>query len=93
MDPEFFKSTLKNSQPDPTSSVWLQALWYDATGNWQKAHELIQDLPDRVSALLHAYLHRKEGDMWNADYWYKKAGSQRPDISLQEEWEHLVKSV
>ncbi len=90
MDLGLFRNSLKNSQPDPGLSTWLQALWYDAKGNWEKAHELIQDLPDQTSALLHAYLHRKEGDTWNADYWYTKAGKKRPALTLEEEWERLV---
>jgi hypothetical protein len=45
---------------------------------WEKAHQLIQDLTDKNAAWIHAYLHRKEGDVWNADYWYRKAGKQRP---------------
>lgn len=71
-------------------TVHMQALWYDGKGDWTKAHDLIDSLGDKRSAHLHAYLHRKEGDLWNADYWYTKAGQKRPDISLQEEWDHLV---
>ena len=71
-------------------TVHMQALWYDGKGDWTKAHDLIDSLGDKRSAHLHAYLHRKEGDLWNADYWYTRAGQKRPDISLQEEWDHLV---
>jgi hypothetical protein len=72
------------------SSVFVQALWHDASGNWQEAHELIGDLTDKEAAWLHAYLHRKEGDIWNADYWYARAGRKRPALSLEEEWEQLA---
>ena len=68
----------------------LQALWYDGRGDWKKAHDLIDQLTDQPSARVHAYLHRKEGDIWNADYWYRRAGSKRPDCSLHEEWEDLI---
>ncbi|KAA3440821.1 hypothetical protein FOA19_02260 [Rufibacter hautae] len=78
--------------PPAESSVYLQALWHDAQGNWKEAHELIQDLPDKNAARIHAYLHRKEGDLWNADYWYKRAGKTRPAGTLPEEWEQLVKA-
>ena len=85
-----FKESLKATEPPPTASVYLQALWYDANGNWERAHELIQDLPDENASWIHAYLHRKEGDQWNADWWYRKAGRQRPALSLKQEWEQLT---
>lgn len=66
------------------------ALWYDAKGDWEAAHEQIQDLPGEKAAHLHAYLHRKEGDIWNADYWYQRARRKRPAVPLEEEFEALV---
>jgi len=68
----------------------MQALWYDAKNDWHKAHSLIDALDDKNSCRVHAYLHRKEGDLHNADYWYHKAQKQRPGISLQEEWKALA---
>jgi hypothetical protein len=59
-------------------------------GDWHKAHALVDNLTDQQSAWIHAYLHCKEGDTWNADYWYSKAGQKHPAISLDEEWEQLV---
>jgi hypothetical protein len=85
-----FLESLKATEPPSNLSVYLQALWHDAKGNWEKAHELIQDLPDKTASWIHAYLHRKEGDSWNADYWYSKAGRKRPSISLDEEWNQIV---
>ena len=85
-----FKNSLAANNPPQGTSVYLEALWYDAKGNWQKAHELIQDLPDKNASWIHAYLHRKEGDSWNADYWYNKAGRKRPAASLKDEWEEIV---
>jgi len=90
MDITSLKESLTKNQPPEHASVYLKALWYDAKGNWGKAHELIQDLTDKNAAWIHAYLHRKEGDIWNADYWYRNAGRQRPAVSLQEEWEQLA---
>lgn len=90
MDFASFKKTLSEKTPPKNSSVYLEALWYDEKGNWNKSHELIQDLPGTTAARIHAYLHRKEGDIWNADYWYQRAGIKRPAISLQEEWDLLV---
>ena len=88
-----FKESLINNLPPAHTSVYLSALWFDGKGNWQKAHELIQDLSDKTASWVHAYLHRKEGDIWNADYWYKKAGKERPSFSLQEEWEQITHQI
>lgn len=88
-----FKESLEQPHPPASASVYLQALWYDAKGNWQQAHELIQDVPDKTASWIHAYLHRKEGDIWNADYWYSKAGKKRPAHSLSEEWEQITAAL
>ncbi|PST81814.1 hypothetical protein C7T94_18270 [Pedobacter yulinensis] len=85
-----FKESLKHEVPEAGLPVQLKALWYDGKGDWNRAHEQVDHLDDRDSAHVHAYLHRKEGDLWNADYWYRKAQHLRPDVPLQEEWEDLV---
>jgi hypothetical protein len=85
-----FKASLNLEQPVSGLSVQLQSLWYDGKGDWHKAHAEVDQLTDQQSAWVHAYLHRKEGDNWNADYWYSRAKQIRPDLSLQEEWEQLV---
>ncbi|MGM0945225.1 MAG: hypothetical protein ACQEW9_08580 [Bacteroidota bacterium] len=68
----------------------LLSLWFDAKGNWEKAHDQVDQLEGKDAARIHAYLHRKEGDQWNADYWYRRAGEARPNMTLDEEWEYLV---
>jgi hypothetical protein len=68
----------------------LQALWYDAKGDWDRAHRIVQAIPSADAAWVHAYLHRREGDSWNADYWYSHAGRHRPGLSLADEWRSLV---
>jgi hypothetical protein len=68
----------------------LKALWYDGKGDWKSAHDLVDHLSGKNAARVHAYLHRKEGDLWNADYWYGKAGEKRPLLSLDKEWRELV---
>lgn len=88
-----FNQSLSASLPPAKASVYLQALWYDAKGDWHKSHELIQDLPDKNAAWIHAYLHRKEGDIWNADYWYRRAARKRPQLTLDEEWEQIVAAL
>ena len=85
-----FKESFNSERPDAALSPQLKSLWYDGKGNWQQAHNQVDHLNDQSSAWVHAYLHRKEGDTWNADYWYRRAGKSRPDISLEEEWEHFV---
>ena len=85
-----FQESLANASPEAHFSVYLKSLWYDAKGDWEQAHALIDQLPGAEAAWLHAYLHRKEGDSWNADYWYARAKQSRPACSLEEEWERLV---
>lgn len=75
----------------PNGNILLKALFHDAQGDWTSAHNIAQSregtlLYDR----LHAYLHRKEGDNWNANYWYRRAKTTMPNTSLSEEWESLV---
>jgi hypothetical protein len=88
-----FEESLTNTQPPKHSSVYLQSLWYDAKGDWDKAHSLIDHISDKTAYRVHAYLHRVEGDKWNANYWYTKAGERMPDVSLKEEWNALVQRL
>ena len=90
MDSESFQKSLTFDDPPGDLSVYLLSLWHDAKGNWNKAHEIIQDEEDKKGSWIHAYLHRKEGDIWNADYWYRKAGRSRPAYSLDEEWKSIT---
>jgi hypothetical protein len=74
-------------------SFWpatLTSLWWDRKGDWNRAHSIAQDIPTAQGSAVHAYLHREEGVLWNADYWYRRAGRPRPGISLEAEWEALV---
>lgn len=88
---EDFIASLNDQQVPASLDVYQQTLWYAGKDNWQQAHELIQDIPGKDAALLHAHLHRVEGDQWNADYWYSKAGTRSPGNSLKDEWTALVK--
>ncbi len=85
-----FILSIENNEIPLHLPLYMQALWYDAKNDWQKAHSLIDSLDDRNSCLVHAYLHRKEGDKSNADYWYRRANALRPSISLQEEWKSVT---
>jgi hypothetical protein len=68
------------------------ALWHDARGNWAEAHRIAQDVDTSSGAWVHAYLHRKEGDLGNAAYWYRRAGQQVAEDSLDAEWARLVQA-
>ena len=90
MDPATFRATLAQSSPPADMPPLLQALWHDANGAWARAHELVQKQQGPAAARIHAYLHRKEGDSSNADYWYRRAGAPRPGCDPAAEWQALV---
>jgi len=71
----------------------LRALWRDAQGDWHGAHGEVDDEEDQPSCRVHAYLHRKEGDLSNAGYWYRRAGEAQPEASLEEEWSALARRL
>jgi hypothetical protein len=85
-----FRKSLKEEKP-PEGDTILIALWHDARGDWHRAHDIVQDLETRDAAWIHAYLHRKEGDLTNAQYWYRKAGQSVPQGSLEQEWEMIAR--
>jgi hypothetical protein len=71
----------------------LLALWWDGKGNWERAHEIAQELPGPDGAWVHAYLHRKEGDEGNAGYWYRRGGRMVARGDLKVEWEEIVEEM
>lgn len=90
MNKNEFIGSLKADSPPENINRMLLSLWYDANGDWQRSHEIAQEIETRDGSMVHAYLHRKEGDEYNADYWYHRAGSHMPDVPLEEEWRQLV---
>jgi hypothetical protein len=84
-----FKATLSSATPPPVAPL-LVALWHDARGDWDTAHQVAQDLDDKSGAWVHAYLHRKEGDPGNAAYWYRRADQPIATDSLDDEWARIV---
>jgi hypothetical protein len=85
-----FQASLTNNAPPTGISVPLQALWWDAKDNWTAAHQLVDELETLEGMAVHAYLHRKEGEQWNADYWYRLAGREYYRVHLADEWMALV---
>jgi hypothetical protein len=71
----------------------LLALWWDGQGNWEKAHEVAQEIAGPDGAWVHAYLHRKEGNFTNAAYWYRQAGRVVGSGDLEVEWEGIVREM
>ncbi len=88
-----FTDSLRDNAPPAGLGRALQALWYDANGDWAAAHDLAQAQGDRAVAWVHAYLHRKEGDADNAAYWYGRAGEPVARGPLDEEWGRIVEQL
>ena len=87
-----FKNTLAQSGPQSGAAV-LDALWWVANGDWTRAHELVQGEANRDAAWVHAYLHRVEGDLSNAGYWYRKAGRVAACGPLELEWDAIATAL
>jgi hypothetical protein len=93
MNSTYFTASLANEAPDETLSAPLAALWWDARGDWARAHSLVNDLDTRDGMAVHAYLHRREGDAGNAEYWYRRSGTEHRRATLETEWQALVESL
>ena len=88
-----FKSSLSGAVPGPGVSPSLAALWWAAKGDWSKAHAIVQDEEGVDAAWVHAYLHRVEGDLGNAGYWYRQAGKPVAGGPLEAEWDQIVQAL
>ncbi len=93
MDFQQFKASLTQTTPPANLSKALQALWQAAKGDWHAAHGLAQAQDDAVGAWVHAYLHREEGDLANAGYWYRRANRPASQQSLEKEWEEIAQAL
>jgi hypothetical protein len=93
MNMEEFRGSLTGDRPPEVLSLPLTALWWDAKGDWTKAHESAQQEEGTAGAWVHAYLHRKEGDLSNAGLWYQRAGKPQARMSFEEEWAEIVSSL
>ena len=90
MDLSAFKQCLDQDAPPAGLGPALAALWYEAKGDWHQAHRLAQTQKDADGAWVHAYLHRVEGNLSNAGYWYRRAGKAQSSASLKREWDEIA---
>lgn len=88
-----FKSTLSDSAPPPDADAPLQALWWAGRDDWEKAHTIVMDDEGIEAAWVHAYLHRVEGDLGNAGYWYRRAGRPVETSPLETEWAAIAQAL
>ena len=88
-----FKASLSGAAPAPDLVAPLAALWWAAKGKWDDAHKIVMDEETAEAAWVHAYLHRVEGDLGNAGYWYRKANQPVAKDSLDTEWERIVSAL
>ncbi|PJG54403.1 hypothetical protein CVM73_14240 [Bradyrhizobium forestalis] len=88
-----FIASLDGAAPAPELNAPLAGLWWAAKGDWDRAHKIVQDDSGRDAAWVHAYLHRVEGDLGNAGYWYRQAGQVAAKDSLEAEWERIAATL
>ena len=87
------KASLGDSAPGSGLSPPLAALWWAGKGDWDKAHKIVMNEDTRDAAWVHAYLHRVEGDLGNAGYWYRRAGQPVAKDSVEAEWSRIVAAL
>lgn len=93
MQPQEFVTSLAQDSPPIGLSAPLAALWHAARDDWDAAHKIVQAQNDTDAAWVHAYLHRVEGDLGNAGYWYRRAGRAACTDTLQDEWHSIVAAL
>ena len=89
---ELAQSAQSDAKPPEGLSLAQQALWLAWAGRWHDSHDLCEDVPDPAGSWIHAYLHREEGDLGNASYWYHRAGREMPSssVTLEKEWQDIA---
>jgi hypothetical protein len=87
------KASLSDAAPSATLSPPLAALWWAAKGNWDTAHKIVMNGETSEAAWVHAYLHRVEGDLGNAGYWYRRAAKPVASGPLETEWEQIATAL
>lgn len=92
MDYEAFRESIKGDEP-PKVDGPLLALWHAAKGDWHRAHEIVQNDDGDDAAWVHAHLHRVEGDLSNAGYWYRRAGKPVAENTTAEEAQQIAAAL
>lgn len=90
---DFLKHAANADEPAENLSDALKSLWYAEKGDWEKAHNIAQDIPTPDGSWIHAYLHREEGDHSNAGYWYSRANRTPSTLRLTEERHAIIESL
>ena len=93
MNTDVFRKTLTGDSPPDGLDDCLLALWFDGRGDWEAAHNVAQKVKSRDGAWVHGYLHRVEGDLGNARYWYDRAGRPFTDVPLKDEWAAIAEEL
>ena len=93
MTPHAYSLTLSHNMPPRELDAPLAVLWWAKKGDWDKAHRLVQDEAGADAAWVHAYLHRREGDLGNAGYWYRQARKPAASGDLDAEWTAMVAAL
>jgi hypothetical protein len=88
-----FKESMKRSRPPPGLAPALTALWWAGKDDWDKAHRIVMDESGKDCAWVHAYLHRREGDLDNARYWYRRAQRAEASGPLPDEWSAIAQAL
>jgi hypothetical protein len=88
-----FRASFAGDAPATDCALPLAGLWWVAKGDWDRAHRIVQDDASREAAWVHAYLHRVEGDLSNASYWYRQAGQPVAKDALDVEWERITSAL
>jgi hypothetical protein len=88
-----FRASLSGAAPAPGLDAPLAGLWWAAKGQWDEAHKIVQEESSAAAAWVHAYLHRVEGDLGNAGYWYRQAGQPVAKDSFESEWERIASAL
>lgn len=92
---ELANSAQSDLEPPEGLSLAQKALWLAKAGRWDDSHDLCEDVPDPAGSWIHAYLHREEGDLGNASYWYHRAGKEMPaaSVTLAQEWGQIAAAL
>jgi hypothetical protein len=88
-----FMNTLSDETPDPQLGDLAAAMWWQANGDWERAHSIVQGMTSSEAQWIHAFLHRVEGDHNNSSYWYSSAGRTMPTNSLEAEWREIASTL